>query len=132
MIDAGRRVVVNELVVDSNFHAPRHSRDFLAKCFSDRGIEDDYVGRTVVNELVTNAYEHTRTGQIVVWIFEEEYDGSVVVAVWDQGPNMPVIQEAEETAESGRGLLMMALLVREWGVQPISKGGKIVWAKLDR
>ncbi|WP_158581417.1 ATP-binding protein [Actinomadura spongiicola] len=124
--------MVHELVVDSTAHAPRLSRDFLAKCFSDLGIEDDYAGRTVVNELVTNTYEHVETGQIVIRIFEDERDGAVVVEVWDQSKNMPVIQEIEETAESGRGLFMMSLLVREWGVRPITGGGKIVWAKLDR
>lgn len=123
---------VSTLVLSPTVNAPKYARDFLAKCFCDLGIADDYVGRTVISELVTNTYEHVGTGQIVIRIFEDEQDGSVVLEVWDQGAEMPVVQEVEGSAESGRGLFAMSLLVRDWGVRPISEGGKIVWAKLDR
>jgi anti-sigma regulatory factor (Ser/Thr protein kinase) len=108
------------------------ARDFVAKCFCDLGIADDFVVKTVVTELVTNVYKHVGFGQIVIRVFEDERDDSMVVEVWDQGERMPEIREAEDMEESGRGLFMMSLLAREWGVRPLTEGGKIVWAKLDR
>ncbi|WP_344893845.1 ATP-binding protein [Actinomadura meridiana] len=120
------------LTLDPTINAPRLARDFLVKCFCDLGIADDYVGQTVVSELVTNVYKHVRTGQIVVRIFTDDHDGSVVVEVSDQGENMPVIREAENSDLSGRGLYIMSMLVRAWGVRPTNNGGKTVWVKLDR
>ncbi|GAA4242167.1 hypothetical protein GCM10022254_74050 [Actinomadura meridiana] len=123
---------VPTLFLDPNEHAPRRARDFIAKCFCDLGIADDYVGRVVVSELVANVCVHVKIGQIIVRVVEDERDRSVAIEVWDQGEKMPVIVEADECAESGRGLFMMSLLVREWGVRPITEGGKIIWARLDR
>ncbi|GAA1898738.1 hypothetical protein GCM10009736_78960 [Actinomadura bangladeshensis] len=43
------------LVLEPNDQAPRLARRFVAERFAGWGIEDDYVGRLVVCELVTNA-----------------------------------------------------------------------------
>lgn len=63
------------LVLNLTDQAPSLARRFLAGCFRDLGITDDYVGRLLVTELVTNAFKHVGTGQIVIRIFEEERDG---------------------------------------------------------
>ncbi|GAA4236844.1 hypothetical protein GCM10022254_47420 [Actinomadura meridiana] len=123
---------VSTLVTRPTVNAPGLAREFVAKCFCDLGVADDYVVKIVVTELVTNVHKHVKVGRIVIRVFEDERDDSVVVEVWDQGEELPVIREAEDMDVSGRGLFMMSLLVREWGVRPISEGGKIVWAKLDR
>ncbi|TDC44975.1 hypothetical protein E1281_31850, partial [Actinomadura sp. KC345] len=62
------------LVLDPDSDAPRLARRFLAGRFAEWGIEDDYVGRVVVCELVTNAYLHGK-GQIVVRLYLDERDG---------------------------------------------------------
>ncbi len=84
----------------------------------------------MVCELVTNSFRHGK-GQIVVRIFRDERDGPVV-EVWDAGEGRPEIQVENYAATGGRGLLLMAELVREWGVRPLNEGGKVVWAKLDQ
>lgn len=120
------------LVLDPGKEAPGLARRFLAECFRDLGIADDYVGRLVVTELVTNAYKHVGTGQIVVRIFEDERDGLVVVEVWDEGEGMLVVKDEDCDAVDGRGLLLIAQLAQDWGTRPTNEGGKIVWAKFVR
>ena len=123
------------LVLDPTDQAPRLARSFLAERFREWGIADDYLGRLVVCELVTNAYLHGE-GPIVVRIFQdgqdgqEKQDGGVVVEVWDTGEGRPVIGCEDHSAVSGRGLLLMSELVRDWGVRPLNEGGKVTWAKL--
>ncbi|TDC96549.1 ATP-binding protein [Actinomadura sp. 7K507] len=117
------------LVLDPDSEAPRLARRFLAERFAEWGIEDDYVGRVVVCELVTNSYLHGK-GQIVVRVFLDERDGRPVVEVWDGGEGRPEVRPENYAAVSGRGLLLLAELVHAWGVRPLNEGGKVIWAKL--
>ncbi|NEA24600.1 ATP-binding protein [Actinomadura bangladeshensis] len=117
------------LVLEPDAEAPRLARRFLAERFAEWGISDDYVGRVVVSELVTNAYLHGK-GQIVVRVFRDERDGLVVVEVWDAGEGRPQARPEDHAATSGRGLLLMAEIVHKWGVRPLNEGGKVTWAKL--
>ncbi|TDB97606.1 hypothetical protein [Actinomadura sp. 7K534] len=75
---------VPTLALDPTDQAPRLARAFLAERFREWGVADDYVGRLVVCELVTNAYLHGE-GPIVVHVFKNEHDGGVVIEVWDAG-----------------------------------------------
>ncbi|XRQ07204.1 ATP-binding protein [Actinomadura welshii] len=120
---------VPALVLDATDQAPRLAREFLAARFAEWGIGDDYVGRLVVCELVTNAYRHGKP-PIVVRVLRDEHDGLVVVEVWDGGEGRPVIQPDNYAATSGRGLALMAELVGAWGVRPLNEGGKVTWAQL--
>lgn len=117
------------LVLDPTDQAPRLARRFLAERFREWGIADDYIGRLVICELVTNAYRHGK-GPIIVRVFKDERDGRVAVEVWDAGDGRPVIRQENRAALSGRGLLLMSELVRDWGVRPLNEGGKITWATL--
>ena len=118
------------LVLEPNDQAPRLARGFLAARFAEWGIEDDYVGRLVVCELVTNAYLHGE-GPIVVRVLRDERDGLPLIEVWDGGAGRPVVRPQNYAAVSGRGLQFMAEMVNAWGVRPLSEGGKVVWAKLS-
>lgn len=53
-----------------------------------------------------------------------------MVEVEDRSDVPPVLQEEDDAAESGRGLLMVSLLVDEWGVRALDGGGKVTWARL--
>lgn len=44
----------------------------------------------------------------------------------------PLVQDESDDAESGRGLLLMAQLVHDWGVRPLNEEGKITWARCAR
>lgn len=116
------------LVLDPSEQAPRLARAFLAGRFREWGITDDYIGRLVVCELVTNAWRHGE-GPIIVRVFLDEQEGGPVVEVWDGGEGRPVPRSEDHDATSGRGLQLMAELVHDWGVRPLNEGGKVVWAK---
>ncbi|MFI0407320.1 ATP-binding protein [Actinomadura sp. 3N508] len=116
------------LVLESNDQAPRLARRFVTEQFAEWGIADDYDARLVVCELVTNSFVHG-AGPIVLRLLRE-HDGRPVVEVEDKGDGRPAIQPEDDATTSGRGLLLMAQLVRAWGVRPLNKGGKVTWAKL--
>ena len=81
----------------------------------------------VVSELVTNAMRHGR-GQITMHL--EVTRDRVVVGVQDQGAGRPALREPDATDVNGRGLALVAILAREWGVRPEPGGGKVVWCVL--
>ncbi|WP_161791042.1 ATP-binding protein [Actinomadura welshii] len=116
------------VVLDPGDRAPALARRFLADQFREWGSTDDYVGRLVVCELVTNACRHGE-GPIIVRLFRDARPDLVVIEVWDRGEGLPVIGPENFAATSGRGLLLMSHLVLDWGTRPILEGGKIVWAK---
>ncbi|WP_051713261.1 ATP-binding protein [Spirillospora albida] len=120
------------LVLEPNDRAPGHARRFLVERFRELGIEDDFVGRLVVTELVTNAFKHVGFGHIVVRIFPDGRDDLVTIEVWNQGTGHPVVRPEDADAICGRGLAMMTRLVHDWGVRPLAEGGKIVWARCPR
>jgi anti-sigma regulatory factor (Ser/Thr protein kinase) len=68
-------------------------------------------------ELVANALRHTKSGQggtFTVDLFQSGERTALSVAD-DGGPTEPVVAEAGEWDESGRGLRTVALLADSWG-----------------
>ena len=53
----------------------------------------------------------------------------VVIHVWDGSSEMPLRQDVDADSESGRGLLLVESLSRDWGSYP-KAGGKVVWARI--
>jgi len=90
----------------------------------------------VVSELLANALRHAlpQAGEDASpWPIRLGllHTGShVVCAVSDPGAGIPMLREPEQLAESGRGLLVVALLSDQWGYCPAPEPwqGKVVWA----
>ncbi|WP_339155293.1 ATP-binding protein [Actinomadura luteofluorescens] len=120
------------LVLEPNKEAPRRARRYLTERFTTLGHVDDFVGRLVVTELVTNSYKHVGVGHIVVRIFPDVREPLTVIEVWDESRALPVVQGEDDDAEGGRGLLLLSELVRDWGVRPLNEEGKVVWARCAR
>ncbi|TDC60815.1 sensor histidine kinase [Actinomadura sp. GC306] len=120
------------LVLDPSDEAPAKARRYLTDRFRELGHADDFVGRLVVTELVTNSYKHVGTGHIIVRIFPDVRELLTVIEVWDESSALPVVQGEDDDAESGRGLLLMEQLVHDWGVRPLNEEGKITWARCVR
>ncbi|TDD35155.1 ATP-binding protein [Actinomadura sp. KC06] len=126
MIDTGTEV--GAISLKSSARAPGKARKWLGGVFREQKLGSDYVGRAVVTELVTNVYKHTDSELVSVRLLLE--DGHLVVEVEDGSDGVPVVRDEDDTAESGRGLLMMSLLVQDWGVRALGNGGKVTWARL--
>ena len=122
------------IVIRGDDLAPRTARNLVTDAFTRWGLDSD-TARTVISELVTNAHlhgcAHTETNMIVVrtWL---RTDGTAVVEVWDPSDTMPIRGTQNNTAESGRGLLMVEQMASGWGARPLANGGKVVWASLSR
>lgn len=82
----------------------------------------------VATELVANAIMHART-ELSLSI--EPADAGVKVAVTDGSQALPRWTPSSPTATSGRGLMLVERLSRNWGVEPVPGGGKVVWAQVD-
>ncbi|WP_170026386.1 ATP-binding protein [Actinomadura oligospora] len=88
-------------------------------------LEDD--AALCVSELVTNALNCGATDIRV--LVEWHTDVMVEVAVWDDGPGCPELQDPDESCETGRGLGIVQALSVSWGKHGSPDGGKTVWAR---
>lgn len=82
-----------------------------------------------VSELVTNAIRATGPDSPVrLWL---RSDGAQLLAeVWDDSDWLPVPQEQDPDATSGRGLLLVEAVSKNWGSFALGpSAGKIVWAR---
>jgi anti-sigma regulatory factor (Ser/Thr protein kinase) len=80
----------------------------------------------VVSELVGNALRYGNApGELRLLRHER-----LSVEVSDSGPDLPQIQHADVSDESGRGLQLINMLCRRWG-SCRTPGGKVVWAEQD-
>ncbi|MFC9246452.1 ATP-binding protein [Streptomyces sp. NPDC057136] len=98
-------------------------------------------------ELVTNAYRHS-DGQATLRLRHTE-DGGLRVSVWDNNPLIPAPFDrppgalallptptpAADTAEGGRGLLLVRECADNWGGYPLGddlsgRSGKLLWFEL--
>jgi anti-sigma regulatory factor (Ser/Thr protein kinase) len=88
----------------------------------------------VVSELVTNALLHSGEGPVGAEA-PVRFDlvvraGRLTARVVDASPLPPRPEEAEDTAESGRGLILVEALAADWGWEDLPDG-KAVWAAFD-
>jgi anti-sigma regulatory factor (Ser/Thr protein kinase) len=84
----------------------------------------------LVSELVTNAVQAsarlplTEPAVIRLWLASDGL--SVVIHVWDASDEMPARRDAGLDEDSGRGLMLVEALGKEWGAYGRA-GGKVVW-----
>ncbi|CAL2060608.1 MULTISPECIES: ATP-binding protein [Streptomyces] len=93
----------------------------------------DYDVRLCATELLTNVIEHVGDGTPVrVRIVDRSGPDRARIEVTDPDPRgMPTVLSAAETAECGRGLVLVAALAERWGVE-VGPGGKTVWCEVVR
>lgn len=90
-------------------------------------------GETVeacVSELVTNAIIHGVGRDVLMMLY---YTGdSVLTEVFGHAINEPVIPATarSDNAESGRGLLIVDMLAKDWGSEHTGLGLLRVWASI--
>jgi anti-sigma regulatory factor (Ser/Thr protein kinase) len=85
----------------------------------------------LVSELVTNAIAAPQSGDRIspvrLWLRADRTQ--VLILVWDASPQPPAPVDADDDAESGRGLLLVEAVSQKWDWYfPQGTGGKVVWA----
>lgn len=113
----------------SDLRSAGPARDFAAQTVRAWGnAELEETVKLLVTELVTNAVRHADSHVEVKLALSADV---IRVEVKDKDPTIPTPRQAEEMAESGRGLALIEALSTSWGVTPIREGKK-VWFELRR
>ncbi len=87
--------------------------------------EASYTAELLVSELVTNAVA-CATSEISLRLI---LDSALVCEVYDDAAAMPRLRNADDDAESGRGLHVVSQLAQRWGTRR-TPAGKAVWFEL--
>ncbi|MDO9497139.1 MAG: ATP-binding protein [Nocardioides sp.] len=84
--------------------------------------------RLVASELATNALVHAHTAFTVTL---SGSDTTVLLTVRDHSLAMPERRAAQALDATGRGLEIVDIVSREWGMNVDEAGSKAVWAAFD-
>jgi Histidine kinase-like ATPase domain len=105
----------------------------LTETLHSAGSEDQkadqellYEAGVVANELVSNAIRACRS-RIALRL--DVHHGSIRIAVYDDGPGMPVERRTRSDEVGGRGLRIVGSLSTSWGTIP-RPAGKCVWSEM--
>ena len=84
-----------------------------------------------MTELITNAVrasrEAGRDSAVRLWPLSDS--AQILILVWDASPRPPVLTDASDEAEHGRGLMLIDAVSEQWGwYSGEGIDGKFVWA----
>lgn len=82
----------------------------------------------VASELATNVVQHAGTPFTMTISASED---AVILAVEDGSDSVPIRRDAQVNDATGRGIAIMGVVSREWGVVVNAGSGKSVWAAFD-
>ena len=138
-LDSGTLALV--ALPTSPFWARRYTRSFLDSC---PGINEDTAGTAelLVSELVTNAVRFAgnptrtlryseRANASLISLSIRHFREGLLIEVYDTDTNPPIRYQADEYAESGRGLMLVEALSKEWSYFFPPGGGKVVYCFLE-
>jgi anti-sigma regulatory factor (Ser/Thr protein kinase) len=125
----------------SPFWARRYTRTFLDSC---RGIGED-TARTaelLVSELVTNAVRFAgdpartlryseRADASLISLSLRHFREALLIEVCDTVDTPPALSRPGDDAESGRGLVLVSALSKEWSYFFPPGGGKVVYCVIE-
>jgi anti-sigma regulatory factor (Ser/Thr protein kinase) len=92
----------------------------------------------LVSEMITNAVQVSREmsqAAVRLWLVSDR--AQVLILAWDASPLPPVQTDPDESAENGRGLLLVDAISDQWGwyfprghmsASAPDQRGKVVWA----
>ncbi len=138
-LDAGTFLLVT--LPSSPFWARRYTRFFLDSC---RGISENTAetAELLISELVTNAVRFAgdpartlrhseRADASLISLSIRHFPESLLIEVYDTDSNPPILSRVNEYAESGRGLMLVEALSKEWSCFFPPGGGKVVYCVLE-
>ena len=124
-----------ELVLNPGPESVKAAREFTDATLRD-WLLDELVEEAVIvaSELVTNAIRHgshctvsSAAAPTVQLAWQRQAD-RIVCVVTDSSDLPPVLEDADMTAESGRGLQVVHALTAAWGWAMLDACEKAVWA----
>jgi anti-sigma regulatory factor (Ser/Thr protein kinase) len=121
---------IGELAMLPTATAPGHARRWLHEALATVELDDDTVQSVVlvVDELVTNAVIHAGTPIDV----RVQHDAGIVhCVVSDRQTDGPLPRIIETADGRGRGLRLVDVVARRWGVDR-DTAGTDVWAEIGR
>ncbi|ORT46926.1 ATP-binding protein [Frankia sp. KB5] len=83
----------------------------------------------VMSELTSNATKASGADDLIAFRLTAS-DGQLVVEVWDNSDDPPVLTDASSDEESGRGLFLIEAFSIRWSWYRPKSGGKVVWSAL--
>ena len=128
-MNQGAMVWQYDLELTAHAISASRARSFVGQRLVEHELQylaDDV--QLVVSELATNALTHALTPFTVTLAAVAQ---SLLVKVRDGSPCHPVIVVGTPNDTAGRGVTIVALLSRDWGVTAHADGGKTVWAMFD-
>jgi anti-sigma regulatory factor (Ser/Thr protein kinase) len=125
----------------SPFWARRYTRRFLDSC---QGLTESTAdaAELLVSELVTNAvrfsgdparplrYSERASAGLISLSLRHFLEG-LLIEVFDRDANPPVLSDPDLLDETGRGLMLVEALAREWSYFFPPGGGKVVYCILE-
>ena len=125
----------------SPFWARRYTRSFLDSC-RGMSVETAETAELLVSELVTNAVRFVgnptrtlryseRANASLISLSIRHFCQGLLIEVYDTDINPPVRYHADEHTESGRGLMLVEALSKEWSYFFPPGGGKVVYCFLE-
>ena len=114
--------------LDHGVRAPRHARRWIVQHCHDWGCDElADTAALMLNELVTNVFLHAGTDCLIRAGFEAPI---LAVTVSDEDRTALSADRPPDTAESGRGLAIIAALAHSWGIHHHGNA-KSVWFQLS-
>lgn len=105
----------------------REARQFARQSLSGIPQEQLEIVELMVSELATNCIRHAQTDfQVTI----NRAAAEIRVKVTDRTAGDPVVRSPGPTDATGRGLQIVQMLSRAWGVERKGKLGKTVWFTL--
>jgi len=120
-VTAGIRLAA---MASAPYWARRHVQDALGK-WQATG-ETIETAELLVSELVTNAAKLASPGIIDVML-RYVPGRRLVIEVSDSDPHPPTLADPDPASESGRGLILVQALSKEWSYRFLPSGGKTVY-----
>jgi serine phosphatase RsbU (regulator of sigma subunit)/anti-sigma regulatory factor (Ser/Thr protein kinase) len=119
-----------DLVLAADLAAVRRARHFIRHHCVSAGVAEDVADTVALltSETVTNAIIHGRSEARLRALVQPNV---VRVEIGDDNARHPKRAERNDEALDGRGLDIVQLLARSWGVHD-QAGGKVVWFEVER
>lgn len=129
--DGRRPPILGSLTIPGSPEQVSGARAFVARVLARLpGIDSDSAA-LMTSELVTNAIQHTRSGDGgTVTVTVTGLPDGVVIEVTDQGSVGSPIVKSEIYAAEGHGLYLVQCLSAQWGYLRRPAGGTTVWFHL--